>query len=167
MPLILITSCLLLGCDEDASSETRQPYMADQAVLSAPQVDPADRRTEPLPADDDAPTEFTELASGLRYRILRKTDGKVPNAGGYVRVYYEGKLDDGSVFDSSYERGAPDGFGLSQVIKGWTEGLQLIGEGGMIELEVPPHLGYGKAGHDPGIPPNATLHFIVEVIDVQ
>ena len=167
VPLILITTCLLAGCDEDASSETRKPYMADQVVLSAPRIDPAEKRTEPLPADEDAPTEFTELKSGLRYRILRKSEEKPPNAGGYVRVYYEGKLDDGSVFDSSYERAAPDGFALSQVIKGWTEGLQLIGEGGMIELEVPPHLGYGAAGHQPGIPPNATLHFTVEIVEVQ
>jgi FKBP-type peptidyl-prolyl cis-trans isomerase len=85
-----------------------------------------------------------------------------------VQVNYHGWLDDGKVFDSSYKRGEPIDFGLNQVIPGWTEGMQLVGEGGMIELLIPSKLGYGARGTPGGpIPPNATLHFLVELLDVR
>lgn len=116
--------------------------------------------------DPDAPEEFTSTESGLKYRILRKSDGKKPKFTSHVRVHYVGKLDDGSTFDSSYSRGQPAVFGLDEVVAGWGEGLQLVGEGGMIELEIPSELGYGKAGRPPAIPQDATLHFVVEVIRV-
>ena len=77
-------------------------------------------------------------------------------------------LDSGKVFDSSYERGESIEFGLNQVIRGWTEGMQLVGKGGMIELVIPSDLGYGARGTPGGpIPPNATLHFLVELLDVR
>lgn len=120
----------------------------------------------PGPVDPDAPEEFSETASGLRYRILRKSDGKKPKLSGHVRVHYIGKLDDGTVFDNSYAKGNPVIFRLNDVVKGYGEGLTLIGEGGMIELEIPPELGYGKDGRSPLIPPDSTLHFVVEVIRV-
>ena len=84
-----------------------------------------------------------------------------------MTVHYKGWLDNGEVFDSSYERGEPATFRLNQVVKGWTEGMQLIGEGGMIELEVPSDLGYGDKGAGKKIPPGAMLHFLVEVISVN
>lgn len=84
-----------------------------------------------------------------------------------VKVHYVGWLDDGTEFDSSYRRGKPAMFGLSDVVAGWTEGLQLVNQGGMIELEIPSHLGYGPMGAPGSIPPNATLHFKVELIEVQ
>lgn len=121
----------------------------------------------PGPIDADAPTEFTETPSGLKYKILRKSDGKKPTASSLVKAHYRGWLDDGTEFDSSYKRGkGPLTFPLNQVVPGWTEGLQLIGEGGMIELEIPPQLGYGERGQPP-IPPNSTLHFIVELDAVR
>ncbi|QEG00361.1 putative FKBP-type peptidyl-prolyl cis-trans isomerase [Stieleria maiorica] len=120
----------------------------------------------PGPADADAPTEFTETKSGLKYRVLRKSDGKQAKPSGHVRLHYIGTLDDGTVFDSSYSRGEPAIFSLQEVVPGFTEGLQLVGEGGMIELEIPPDLGYGEDGRAPTIPRNATLHFVVEVIRV-
>lgn len=120
----------------------------------------------PGPIDPDAPEEYTTTESGLQYRILRKSDRKKPNAGGNVRVHYEGRLEDGSVFDSSYTRGKPSIFRLDQVVPGWGEGMQLVGEGGMIELVIPPQLGYGAAGSPPSVPPNAKLTFIVELIRV-
>ena len=119
------------------------------------------------PVDEDAPEEFTTTDSGLKYRILRKSDGRKPTASDLVRVHYAGWLDDTSEFDSSYSRGRPASFALNEVVPAWTEGLQLIGEGGMIELEVPPNLGYGAVGMPPKIPPNATLHFKVELIEVR
>jgi FKBP-type peptidyl-prolyl cis-trans isomerase FkpA len=119
------------------------------------------------PVDADAPTEFTETKSGLKYRILRKADGPKPAATDTVTVHYAGWLDDGTEFDSSYRRGKPTTFGLSQVVPGWTEGLQLVNQGGMIELEIPSFLGYGPQGMPGAIPPNATLHFKVELIEIQ
>jgi FKBP-type peptidyl-prolyl cis-trans isomerase FkpA len=90
-----------------------------------------------------------------------------PKASNTVKVNYHGWLDDGKVFDSSYKRGEPIEFGLNQVIAGWTEGMQLVGKGGMIELLIPSNLGYGKRGAGGAIPPDATLHFLVELIDVR
>lgn len=122
---------------------------------------------KPGPTDPDAPEEFMTTESGLKYRIRRKSTGKKPDTKSSVTVHYRGWLDNGSVFDTSYDLGQPADFGVTQVIPGWTEGLQLIGEGGMIELEIPSNLGYGTRGQPPQIPPNATLHFIVELIKVK
>ncbi len=84
-----------------------------------------------------------------------------------MTVNYVGWLDDGSEFDSSYRRGEPATFPLSGVVPGWTEGLQLVNEGGMIELEIPSELSYGAAGAPGAIPPHATLHFKVELIEIK
>lgn len=119
------------------------------------------------PVDENAPEEFTRTESGLEYRILRKSDGVRANAADSVTVHYRGWLDDGTEFDSSYKRGESISFPLSGVIPGWTEGMQLVGEGGMIELTIPPELGYGQRGAGSAVPPNATLHFIVELIAVN
>ena len=84
-----------------------------------------------------------------------------------MTVHYKGWLDNGAEFDSSYKRNAPATFPLNRVIPGWTEGVQLVGEGGMIELASPSNLGYGPSGAGADIPPNATLHFVVELIKVK
>src|SRR5262245_11155257 len=117
--------------------------------------------------DNDAPKKFTTTGSGLNYRILRKGTGGKPQATDQVRVNYHGWLDDGKVFDSSYQRGESIAFPLNRVIKGWTEGMQLVGEGGMIELTIPPDLAYGTRGAGRDVPPNATLHFLVELLKVE
>ena len=119
------------------------------------------------PIDKDAPMDFTKTASGLKYRVLRKSGGKKPTAANKVTVHYRGWLDGGKEFDSSYKRGETISFPLSGVVKGWTEGLQLVGEGGMIELEIPSPLGYGARGAGGVIPPDATLHFVVELFKVE
>ena len=122
---------------------------------------------EPGPRDPDAPEEFTTTDSGLKYRILRKGDGPKPKASDTVEVHYRGTLDDGTEFDSSYSRGQTISFPLSGVIPGWTEGMQYVGKGGMIELEIPSDLGYGPRGMPPTIPGGATLHFIVELVNIK
>lgn len=122
--------------------------------------------SKPGPKDKDAPKEFTTTENGLQYRILRKGKGVKPKATSTVLAHYQGSLENGKIFDSSYKRGEPSSFPLNGVIKGWTEGLQLLGEGGMIELKIPSALGYGERGSPPSIPPNATLNFIVELVDV-
>ncbi len=117
--------------------------------------------------DTDAPKALTTTASGLQYRVLRKGSGAGPKATNTVKVNYHGWLDDGKVFDSSYQRGEAIEFPLNGVIPGWTEGMQLVGPGGMIELVIPSRLGYGARGAPPVIPPNATLHFLVELLEVR
>lgn len=159
-------SCLVvsavLGC------ETAQP-VPEQGEPQTPTA-PAIRETfagEPGPQGPDAPEEFTTTDTGLKYRILREGTGEKPTAANTVTAHYKGWLDDGTVFDSSYERGEPASFPLLRVVEGWTEGLQHVREGGMIELEIPSELGYGPRGRPPTIPPNATLHFTVELIEVR
>jgi FKBP-type peptidyl-prolyl cis-trans isomerase len=121
----------------------------------------------PAPFADHA-DEFTVTESGLNYLITREGDGEKPKPTDAVVVHYRGKLADGSEFDSSYKRKEPAGFSLGGVIPGWTEGLQLVKVGGMIELIVPPDLGYGESGtRDGSIPPNATLYFTVELLEIQ
>lgn len=123
--------------------------------------------SSPGPEDPDAPKEFTLTDSGLKYRILRRGNGDTPGPQSFVTVDYVGWLDDGREFDSSYNRRESTRFNLDGVVPGWTEGLQLVREGGMIELEVPSHLGYGAMGMPGAIPPDATLHFKVELHDVR
>lgn len=106
------------------------------------------------------------LPSGLQYQILRQGDGKQPKATDRVRCHYEGMLIDGTLFDSSIQRGEPAVFGLNQVIAGWTEGVQLMKEGAKYRFFIPYNLGYGERGADQQIPPYSALVFDVELIDV-
>lgn len=105
-------------------------------------------------------------ASGLQYEVLTEGTGKKPAATDKVRCHYEGTLIDGTLFDSSYKRGEPAVFGLNQVIKGWTEALQLMGEGAKYRLYLPYDLAYGAQGAGEMIPPYSTLIFTVELLEV-
>ncbi len=109
---------------------------------------------------------IVELPSGLRYEIVKPGEGAFPKATDSVQVHYTGKLLDGTVFDSSVQRGKPADFQLDQVIPGWTEGIQKVNKGGKIKLYVPPHLAYGDEGNQ-GIPPSSTLIFEVELLDIK
>ena len=111
--------------------------------------------------------EVKTTESGLQYIIVKEGEGDMPTARDRVVVHYEGRLPDGEKFDSSYERGMPAVFGVTQVISGWTEGLQYVSEGGMIELWVPSYLGYGEQGSPGSIPPHSNLSFIVELVRVR
>jgi len=104
--------------------------------------------------------------SGLQYKVLKEGNGKSPKATDRVRCHYEGFLIDGTVFDSSVQRGEPAVFPLNQVIAGWTEGLQLMKEGGKYRFFIPYLLGYGEGGAGASIPPYATLIFDVELLEV-
>ena len=113
-------------------------------------------------------TGYTTTASGLQFKVIKKGKGTRPKATDTVEVHYTGKLLDGTVFDSSVERGETISFPLNEVIKGWTEGLQLMKEGAKYEFIIPSHLAYGERGTPGGpIGPNATLYFEVELVDVK
>lgn len=106
------------------------------------------------------------LPSGLQYKVIKEGNDKMAGKTDTVRCHYEGRFINGQVFDSSYKRGVPAEFGVNQVIKGWTEALQLMGEGAEWELYIPYDLAYGEAGAHGSIPPYSALIFKVEVIKV-
>ena len=108
----------------------------------------------------------TKTNSGMAYKILTEGTGKKPKETDTVKVHYKGTLISGEEFDSSYSRNTPTEFPLNKVIKGWTEGLQLIGEGGKIKLVIPSELAYGDQGAPPKIPGGATLVFEVELLEI-
>ncbi|OIQ22241.1 FKBP-type peptidyl-prolyl cis-trans isomerase [uncultured Vibrio sp.] len=118
-------------------------------------------------AENSAVEGVITTESGLQYQVLQKGTGEInPTATSRVKVHYHGTLIDGTVFDSSVERNEPIAFGLNQVIKGWTEGVQLMVEGDKFRLFVPSNLGYGKGGTGP-IPPASVLIFDVELLEIQ
>lgn len=117
-------------------------------------------------AENAKKAEVVTLPSGLQYQVLKEGNGKKPTAKDTVMCHYEGTLIDGTVFDSSYQRGEPATFPLQQVIAGWTEGLQLMQEGAKYRFFIPYRLAYGEGGAGSSIPPFAALVFDVELIQV-
>ncbi len=107
------------------------------------------------------------LESGLQYKVIKEGEGKKPKATDTVKCHYEGTFISGQKFDSSFDRNQPATFGLNQVIKGWTEGLQLMSEGSEYMLYIPYNLAYGESGSHGAIPPYSTLVFRVQLLEVQ
>ncbi len=106
------------------------------------------------------------LPSGLQYEIIKEGNGPIPKATDQVKCHYHGTLIDGTVFDSSVQRGTPATFGVNQVIQGWVEALQLMPVGSKWKLFIPSELAYGERGAGQSIEPNSTLIFEVEVLDI-
>lgn len=183
--ILLVSICFgsLPGCGDPSDSLPETPTAASeyteqpQPPAAVPELaegeapvtyfDSEALRQETGAVDENADKEWQTTESGLKYRVLRKGDGPRPQASDTVTVHYRGWLDNGVEFDSSYGRGESTSFPLSGVIPGWTEGMQLVGKGGMIELWIPPDLGYGASGAGGAVPPNATLHFVVELLEIQ
>ena len=160
------------GVKDKYSPETFGPEI--QRVLGGRQQVAQAKAAEK--AQGEAAAYFEELkknpavkstASGLYYEILTEGTGAKPKATDTVKVHYTGKLVNGTVFDSSVQRGEPAEFPLNGVIPGWTEGLQLIGVGGKAKLHIPSKLGYGEQGAGGMIPPNSTLVFEVELLEIK
>lgn len=105
------------------------------------------------------------LPSGLQYKVIKESTGKIPTVDDKVKTHYRGTLINGTEFDSSYKRNKPAEFPVKGVIKGWTEALLLMKQGSKWELYIPPNLAYGEQGR-PGIPPNSTLIFEIELLEV-
>ena len=152
--LIALTAAVcLVGCDKPA--------------------EPSGNKTEAKPApsgqaDSSQKNDMKTTASGLKYQVLKQGTGTAsPKSTDTVKVHYHGTLLDGTVFDSSVERGEPISFPLNGVIPGWTEGLQLMKVGDKFKFEIPPNLAYGPNSPSPKIPPNSTLVFEVELLAIQ
>lgn len=165
--LLAATSCnsnTTGGNDSDSLAvETTTPYDG----VNVPNDSIAKIFADPAKKSEVATdSTYAQTASGLKYMIVKEGKGDSPKPTDVVKVHYEGKLLDGTVFDSSYSRGEPASFPLNQVIPGWTEGLQLMKEGGKAVFYIPSNLAYGPQGAGP-IPPNSDLIFTVELLDVD
>ena len=151
---ILVASCSEQAAEQETAQDTQT---MEQEVT-----------TETNFLEENLKRDGVEVtASGLQYEVIEAGSGASPSATDRVTVHYEGTLTDGTVFDSSYQRGQPIDFGLNQVIPGWTEGVQLMQEGATYKFYIPSHLAYGPRGAGGVIGPNEDLIFKVELIRVN
>ena len=149
-------------------SRKAQQIVNERLTAMQEEAGKAARETgEAFLADNAKKEGVVTTESGLQYMVLTEGSGKHPVATDRVKCHYEGRLIDGTVFDSSYRRGEPATFPLNGVIAGWTEGLQLMGEGAKFRFFIPYNLAYGARGAGESIPPYAALVFDVELIEVQ
>ncbi|MBQ8064778.1 MAG: FKBP-type peptidyl-prolyl cis-trans isomerase [Prevotella sp.] len=154
---------------QEAQQIVQQYFMEQEQKLNAERAEKgkqAKAEGEKYLADNEKKEGVVTLPSGLQYQVLKEGNGKKPTAKDQVKCHYEGFLIDGTVFDSSVQRGEPAVFGLQQVIAGWTEGLQLMQEGAKYRFFIPYRLAYGEGGAGQMIPPFAALIFDVELIEV-
>ena len=167
--LLTLATCFPLALLLPDAVVAQEKTAQDQKSLSHGPKDDQEK-VPPGKIDKNAKKKFTTTKSGLKYRILRqgKKDAKRATENDEVTVHNKGRLDKNKIFDSSYRRAEKISFPLKRVFPGWTEGMQLVGEGGMIELEIPAKLGYGNRDVGNGlIPANSTLHFLVELYQVK
>jgi FKBP-type peptidyl-prolyl cis-trans isomerase len=163
--LLFVTIAALgcvLGCSQAPESDPGKSTEKPAAVSQGDKTAPAGQ------ADTTSTNQWQTTVSGLKYTVLKHGTGTVsPKATDTVKVHYHGTLLNGTIFDSSVQRGEPISFPLNGVIRGWTEGLQLMKVGDKFKFEIPPDLAYGQDGRPPVIPPNSTLVFEVELLEIQ
>ena len=164
--MVGMTSCNGQSSNKGADSDTAVVEAAP-VEASAPADSIAAIFSDPAKATENATdSTYATTTSGLKYMVVKEGTGKTPGAEDLVTVHYTGKLTDGTVFDSSATRGEPATFPLNRVIPGWTEGLQLMKEGGVTIFYIPSQLAYGEQGAAPIIGPNEDLIFEVELFKV-
>lgn len=156
---------------DDAEAQTLvkdffEKQEAKQRAAAAEKFKETKEEGEAYLAENAKKEGVVTLPSGLQYQVIKEGNGRRPKATDKVKCHYEGMLVDGTLFDSSIQRGEPATFPLNGVIKGWTEGLQLMQEGAKYRFFIPYHLGYGENGAGASIPPFAALVFDVELIEV-
>jgi len=152
---------------KDVLTTARTQLMAKQQAKQQADAAANAKASEAFLAANGKKEGVKTTASGLEYKVLKSGTGKTPTLKDTVKVHYQGTLIDGTVFDSSIQRGEPVVFPLDGVIPGWTEALQLMKEGDKFQLFIPPKLAYGAAGAGDKIGPNAVLIFEVELIDIE
>ena len=166
LALVVLLSSVFVSCGSPGNqTETAGlPSTARERTVPAPTT-PLEKGKAFL-AENRMKEGVVVTSSGLQYRVLREGDGPKPSATDRVTVHYRGTLMDGTEFDSSYGRGRPATFGLNQVIRGWTEGLQLMSVGSQYRLFIPSNLAYGKRGAGNLIGPDETLIFDVQLLKI-
>jgi FKBP-type peptidyl-prolyl cis-trans isomerase FklB len=155
--------------DQEAMMQAIQTFMQRQAEEEAAALAGNLAESEAYLAENAQNPRVTVLDSGLQYEVIESgpDGGESPTSSNSVLAHYHGTLPDGTVFDSSVDRGEPATFGVSQVIAGWTEALQLMKVGDKWRLFIPPDMAYGEASPTPAIPPNSALVFEVELLEVR
>lgn len=152
----------------DMSNEEAQEVLNEYFTnLHAENVKAQKAKGEKFLEENSSKEGVVTLPSGLQYKVVKSGNGKSPKAQDQVEVHYEGRLVDGQKFDSSYDRGVPAVFGVTQVIPGWVEALQLMKEGDKWQLYIPYNLAYGEHGACEQIPPYSALVFDVELLKVK
>ena len=169
--LLLITGCIGNNSSNAAEAEHKEVVSTSNEIKNPPRVEsPADinlREGEEFLAINATKKGVVTLESGMQYEVLTSGSGATPGLNDKVTTHYTGTLIDGTVFDSSVERGQPASFPVSGVIKGWTEALQLMKEGDKWKLYIPYDLAYGERGAGANIGPYAALIFEIELISVD
>ena len=174
--ILAIGSFVMTGCVENKSAETltedkKEVVSTSNEIKNPPRVEsPSDvnlREGLAFLAGNATKQGIVSLESGLQYKVLIPGTGAIPVATDKVNVHYHGMLIDGTVFDSSVERGSPASFGVTQVIQGWIDALQLMKTGSKWILYIPSDLAYGTQGSPPKIGPNSTLIFEVELLSIN
>jgi len=158
------------GKPQMSMDQIRDTMMAFEKDMQQKQAEAGKKNeadSEKFLADNKKKDGVKTTASGLQYKVIKEGNGPQPKSSDTVTVNYRGTLTDGTEFDSSYKRGQPATFPLAGVIKGWTEGLQLMKTGSKYQFFIPPALAYGEHSPSPTIPPNSTLIFEVELISIQ
>lgn len=153
--------------DEAAMTTAIQSFVQQQQEAAQSALTDNLAASEAFLAENGQQDGVVTLPSGLQYRVLASGEGESPTTTDSVLAHYHGTLTDGTVFDSSVDRGEPATFGVSQVIAGWTEALQLMKVGDKWRLFIPPGLAYGEASPTPAIPPNSALIFDVELLEIR
>ena len=155
--LLILVPTFFAGCNSESQSSATQ----STAAAPPPAAQPTPGLAPPYVIKDSSAVQLLE--SGVQLYVIEAGNGAIPDISNNVFIHYHGMLTDGTVFDSSFDRGTPADFALSQLIRGWQIGLTRVKTGAKIKLIVPPEVGYGAQG-TPNIPPNSTLIFDIELI---